>query len=642
MRRPLLLVLALTAIAATVPLQAAGHEKTSSWSAAATLFGGDRALGVFRATAVPDPHPLEGTGENMRIVANVPMAGSVAASDLELAGDYAYVGSYGEGMVIVDISDPRNPKRAGVFRCPGGQNDVQLQPGSNPRYAVLAIESTANECGPVVNGEPAYAGNEGFIVIDISDKANPTEVAFIGQGPDEGGVEDGAHNTTMDWPYLFVDQYQPTHGDEGKVDVFDLRRVIAGDKDPVAVLPAQGGGFHDMQVDHRPDGKVIAYAASIGFTDELDFSDPDPTKWTFLKRYTAAEHGVGISHGIEPNHDRTLVIESDEYGGGSGVGACGGGDATGPLPIGAINVRSPGALHFLELETEGENAGRLKTLPGGQKLAEAGAFNLPAQTNPSPNEGCTAHVFWQAPDENRLVVAWYGRGTRIVDFSDPANPRELGHFIPTQTETWSAKPHKGYIFAGDTVRGLDVLEYTGEDCARWPTTSGAAEVQRARYQGTAPPPDPESPRSTPAGCGPPPATPPAPGPGTGGTTGQPPAEPPAPASTQPSGGAGAAVGGYRFVRTVRVPRSSARRRTVRLQILSAPGRKVLASRRYRVRTGHRARIRAAVGGAPALYSWRIRLGRRTLSRGVFAVKTASRVRVPGATPLKLRIGRLTR
>ena len=77
--------------------------------------------------AVAEPQTLDPqaavAANDMRIVANVPLEGTVAGSDIELAGDYAYVGSYGEGMVIVDISDPLNPRRAGVrgaTPCPGG------------------------------------------------------------------------------------------------------------------------------------------------------------------------------------------------------------------------------------------------------------------------------------------------------------------------------------------------------------------------------------------------------------------------------------------------------------------------------------------------------------------------------------------
>jgi len=93
----------------------------------------------------------------------------------------------------------------------------------------------------------------------------------------------------------------------------------------------------------------------------------------------------------------------------------------------------------------------------------------------------------QAADQNRLTIAWYGRGTRIVDFENPANPRQLGFFVPEGGDTWSAKPQCDYIFTGDIIRGMDVLRYTGEGGTAWPSTSDRAELQRARYQGAVPP-----------------------------------------------------------------------------------------------------------------------------------------------------------
>ena len=85
------------------------------------------------------------------------------------------------------------------------------------------------------------------------------------------------------------------------------------------------------------------------------------------------------------------------------------------------------------------------------------------------------------------MVSWYGKGIRVADFSDPKRTKELGWYIPTSANTWSAKPHNGYIFTGDIERGFDVLRYTGEDGGRWPSTAGPAEVQRARIQGAEPP-----------------------------------------------------------------------------------------------------------------------------------------------------------
>jgi hypothetical protein len=208
----------------------------------------------------------------------------------------------------------------------------------------------------------------------------------------------------------------------------------------------------------------------------------DPTNPQELQ--TFLDHQVGISHGAETNHNRKLLIVTDEYGGGLGVGLCGGSqddpDLPGPTQFENAGV---GAIHFYNLNDQG-------LVPGGA-AGKAGIFNIVLQPNEpeqvAAGAGCTSHVFWQAPDQNRLTIAWYGRGTRIVDFEDPANPTQLGFFVPEGSDTWSAKAQCGYIFTGDINRGMDVLSYTGEGGAAWPTTSGRAELQRATYQGAPPP-----------------------------------------------------------------------------------------------------------------------------------------------------------
>ena len=87
-------------------------------------------------------------GENMEVVANVPID---FGADIELARRLrlrehlrrlrrrpdAAVGTPFPGnctpgtggVTVIDISDPENPERVGLFDCAGGQNDVQLSPG---------------------------------------------------------------------------------------------------------------------------------------------------------------------------------------------------------------------------------------------------------------------------------------------------------------------------------------------------------------------------------------------------------------------------------------------------------------------------------------------------------------------------------
>ena len=535
-------------------------------SAQASAFTGKR-LGSAQM-APPDAHPLRGTGENLQLVANVPIDPGTqgnAASDLELHGNHAFVGSYGEGVVIVDISNPLQPKRVGKFDCPGGQNDIQLSPDG--RYLALAIETTANKCHP---------GDEGTAILDVSDPTRPMEIAWIGQ--DE--LPDGSHNNTLDWPYLYVDQYIHTYS---QLEIFDLTNPAKPVK--VGGIDYQGqDSHHDLIVDHRPGGQNLAYAASINFTDVIDVTNPRAP----VLRERIRDPQLSISHQAEPNFDRTLLLATDEYGGGTGVGACGGrGEARVPVPGVPPQLGDPaslGALHIYRLAPDG-------TIAGENGLDKASVFNIPYQPNEDPNAGCTIHVFWQAPDQNRLVTAWYGRGTRVVDFSDPANPKQLAFFVPEGGDTWSAKPHNGYIYAGDILRGLDVFKYTGEG---WPGNAGPAEVQRARQQGAAPP--------NPTGTGQ----------GGGGQ----------------QQGPRTRVGRKAFTKHVRVP--NGRDKKVTLVMSFYDSKKRLQTRlRLRTRDGRVARIRAQAAGLSGYYRYTIRLGDRgrMLGTGLVRIRKDDQTRV---------------
>ncbi|HZI91033.1 MAG TPA: hypothetical protein VFD31_05330 [Thermoleophilaceae bacterium] len=484
------LVAAIACALFAVPASA-GHPQGKA--AQMSLIEGGNAS-VF-ASAVSAAPPLDGKGQNIDLVANLaldPEAGvpggandrdfssSPAAADLELAGDYAYVGSYSQGLVIVNISscdDPSQPAKCqpfvqGALPCSGGQFDVQLSPDAN--IAVVAHESASSS-------KDCHKGEEGAQIVDISNKSAPREIAFISDhksdGSASGEVVDGAHNVTLDWPNLYIDNYTPTYPE---IDVYSLANPASPAKIGAINFNANGKlGPHDSIPNHRPDGKNLLYAASITKSDVIDISDP--TKPRVMQ--TIIDPQVGISHGAEPNHKRDVLIVTDEYGGGTGVGACGGqqGDATGATPLvpGQAGSAGVGAVHFYRLDP----ATGLVQRGGTDK---AGIFNIPAEANEpaqvADDAGCTSHVFWQAPDQNRFTIAWYGRGTRVVDFSDPAKPRQLGFFVPLGANTWSAKPHRGFIFSGDMARGLDVLRYRGESCDRWPTTSGSAEDQRAETQ----------------------------------------------------------------------------------------------------------------------------------------------------------------
>jgi hypothetical protein len=500
-RRRLWVTAALAATCALgAPVAVAVSTETDSAGYGYSSDLGDAKVAAYRAqraadpVPLPPPHPLTGRGENMEVVANIPLD---FGADIELHGDYAYVATYGDcasagnppvyppspgnctpgtgGVTVIDISDPENPERVGLFECAGNQNDVQLSPDG--KWMAMAIESRNNQCHP---------GEEGSVVISLADPENPVEVAFLPIRND-AGVLVGSHNHTLDWPYLYINQYVASYN---QIDVFDLT-----DPDNPVELPSikygppQFGSTspHDLIVDHRADGKDYLYASSGQQTsDVIDVTDP--ANAVILQRLV--DPAVDFAHQSEPNHNGSLTLITDEYRGGNEARACGKTPTQdGPRDVPVDNTNGDrnnlGALYFYKTNPDG----LVQSAGNGQPVI-AGTYNLPLQpgeNDPVLAQGCTIHIFWQAPDENRIVTSFYGKGTRVVDFENPKRARELGWFIPTGADTWSAKPHNGYIFTGDIARGFDVLRYTGEDGERWPSTAGPAEVQRAEQQGqTAP------------------------------------------------------------------------------------------------------------------------------------------------------------
>ena len=505
--------------------------------------------------------PLTGTGENMELVANLDIG---SAEEIELAGDYAYV-TGPEGLHIIDISLPTAPRQVSSI-CPGGFGDVGLNPDAT--IAIIATDGGGVDC------EPEGAPDGGVAVIDVSDKAAPKVLSYI-------LADRGAHTATLWREYVIVNQYDPEYR---KAEIWSISDPAAPKL--VGTWNVNGTAFHDSFVDVRESGRTLLYGASITAADVIDFTDP--TKPVSLQRIYDPE--VGIQHELQPNHSGDVLIVTDEFGGGAAGPGCGKSptaDATYMVPV----VGAPqdlGAMHFYRAAQDGTFS-----LEGIDKLS---TFNVPLQQNSDNFNGCTAHVFWQAPDENKLTVAWYGRGVRVVDFTDPSAPTEIGYFVADNANTWSAKPHNGFVFASDLNRGLDVYRFTGTG---WPGTAGAAEDQRRAQWGLAP--------GAPADPGP-----------------------------APSGERQTGTFAFKARSAKRVKGQRGRRVRLRFTVQDAFNRTV-ARASVRRRAGRRARIRvrgaAEIGG----YRWYLRQGRRRVGAGGFQVAPSQGADVPARKRMVVRV-----
>lgn len=421
------------------------------------------AVAAPAATAKQAATGLPGKGENIEGIARVPIKG---ANEVELAGDWAFVstdlgrngGSGDGGLVIVNIADPAKPRIQGTWYASddgigrAGMGDVDLSADGN--IAVLT-----NAHGRITRNVSPWA-----VILDVSDKDNPRLLSEI----TDDATMDYVHTATLDGNLLYLNPqvaaFYPQPGN-AHITVFDISDPAKPVKKGVIAPPGADAGLaHDSYIDHRPDGKSLMYAASIHKTDVIDVTDPFKATWL---QSTTSEYT--ISHDVQPNWNRKVIVVDDEGAAGGqldeSVSACGK-VGTGPASV------DSGSLQFFQANPDG-------TFFGGG-VVHLGTFNAPTNVNTG---ACVAHVFWQAPNENRLTQAYYRTGAFIVDFEDPANPKMLGWFLPDGgAEYWSNKPHKGYLYATDMESGLDVLRYTGEGGKRWPATAGPAEVQRAARQ----------------------------------------------------------------------------------------------------------------------------------------------------------------
>jgi hypothetical protein len=488
-------------------------------------------------------------------------------------------------MTIVNIANPAKPRIEGVWECEGGWGDIDLSPD-----ATIAVLANAHD------GNCAEGGTAATI-LDISDKKHPKALSKIDLDDDVEYV----HTVTLDNKLLYLNPqewvgYPQTSQHIAVYDVSQPRLPIR--KGFVEFTTGVMAVAHDQFIDHRPDKKNLMYSASIHSTDVLDVTDPLNAE--MLQRTTSPE--MTISHQSQPNHKRDVLIVDDESAVDAGV------------PVGAVCGRAggPGAaaydigsVHFYGLDPDG-------TLTNNG-LVELGSWNLPVHQTPAT---CTGHVFWPAPDQNRLTQAWYSEGAHILDFSDPANPVELGSFKADKpTMYWSAKPHRGYIFATDMDRGLDILRYTGEGGAKWPATSGPAEAQRAGFQGV-----PYSPLAVDQAGN---------APYTGSSTTPLPAPQPA---AQGSSSAQRALGRFAFKIRVKKAKMRARGKKIALTLRFTDTRgKRVGQLRFKRAARKAARAKVSGTAEAGRYRWTLRRGKKVVARGKFTVKPRNGLTLsPGA------------
>lgn len=236
----------------------------------------------------------------------------------------------------------------------------------------------------------------GFDVIDISDPAHPKLIMEY--------RDRRAHAITLEGHLAFPSGNR-------FMDIIDL-------SDPYH--PKKVGTFEASSFIH--DVKILGNRAYLALgtgqgVQVVDISDVTNPKAVSI----LVDPETDYSHETIPNADGSLIVMSDE----------------------SYETSTPGGeLTFIDSSSESH-------------LNILSKFTI--DVTGYPPGVYSVHNF--QIDGDKIIAAWYSGGTRVIDISDPSNPVEVGHFVPTGALTWESLTHRGYIYTGDTTRGIDVLKY---------------------------------------------------------------------------------------------------------------------------------------------------------------------------------------
>ena len=439
--------------------------------------------------------------------------------------DFAFVGTMGYGTRVYDVTDPRHPFQVGGYADPGWQNDVQVRGDTlviafDPLVVGVNVSTCLRQSNPAGS---ATRGGVDVVRLEYDGVLNRFTTRLAGCYLNT--VSGGAHNATLhpSGEWLAIDT------SSSGIEVVDLRggRIAFAGK----IESATAGTAHDVSFSR--DGATM-YAASpsgpggVGGTFIVDVSKvleqlpaEQPRRIGFVSESALPNgaqnrYNLTTAHQSDSSSDGKVVVTTDERGGGLSQTQCN------TDPNGII-----GGAHFYALAPLAGRADTATASPSSP--VRLGTWFYPNPTlavdlldpvlasRGRTERACTIHVFrnggngTHGPGEtaagfdgvsrlpaSQLVSAHYGAGVWWLDFSarptaadgiaeDPFTDwgNTLGWNVMPGADTWSAKEYKGFVYAGDMVRGFDVYSLTpcdGLGCIVVPTNTPG----RARGGGNSP------------------------------------------------------------------------------------------------------------------------------------------------------------
>jgi hypothetical protein len=419
-------------------------------------------------------------------------------SDLAFQGDHAFVGNF-NGFNIYNVANPNAPSLRTSVVCPGGQGDVSVY----QNLLFMSVEENRAKVDCTLTPPPtAETRFRGVRIFDISNLDNPVQV---------GGVQTcrGSHTHTLvtdaddpDNVYIYV---------QGTAGVRPATELAGCDANNTNTPTGENPSKWRIEVIKVP---VVAPQDAEIVSEPRLFADPSGAVNGLQNAPQTPQHPSGMNWGPTPItdacHDITVYPEIE-----LAAGACEGNgllidisDPANPKRIDAVADPLFAYWHGATFSNDGKTVVFTDEWGGGTsarcratdqlswganaiydivdgKLQFRSYYKIPmVQT---AQENCVSHIpsLIPVPGRDIFVQAWYQGGASVVDFSDSANPVEIGFYdrgpiSPTALVLgglWSTYWYNGETYGSEIARGFDVYGLTPTAQLSSNEIAAAREVQ---------------------------------------------------------------------------------------------------------------------------------------------------------------------
>jgi hypothetical protein len=397
---------------------------------------------------------------NVKFISHCDQGGRGDGVQVMVHRGYAYVGhGFSNGITVVDVRDPKNPKTVNFIACPPNTRAHHLQTHGDLLLAVngpsiwtMQVNEKAYFAGSSADAVKEQAFTTGLRVYDLSKPEAPREIGFMptdGLGPHRIWYVGGRYAYLSvhfadfsDHVLAIVDMSDPTK--PHVVGKFWLPGMwIKGGETPTW---PQGRRY---ALHHALIAGNLAYSAwRDGGLAVIDVADP--TKPKLVRHHNWDPPFGGGTHSPLPLPDRNLLVVADE----ANFTDC----SKGFRYIWVFDVREPA------------NPISISTMP------------IPDEADYCKKGGNFGpHNLWENRPEglqsSKLIFATlHNAGVRVYDIGNAFQPKEVGYFVPPNpAKMMDPRPNRpqvilscdvyvdkqGLMYLTDSNAGLNILQFEG-------------------------------------------------------------------------------------------------------------------------------------------------------------------------------------